>query len=183
MVLRAATRVARGPGSVASKAGVQAAASTDAGQVASPAEALRQALRDAGLRATAPRLAVLRNLNGATGPVSHGEVASDLAAEGWDRATVYRNLMALTSAGLLRRTDLGDHTWRFELKRGESGHDHAGKQPEDTSVHPHFLCDACGDVVCLPGSAVQVVAARGTPKAIQRRRYEVQIKGRCDNCD
>jgi Fur family ferric uptake transcriptional regulator len=173
MVSRAAARVACGPTSEAEEAAAKA----------SPAELLRQALREAGLRATAPRLAVLRSLNGATGPVSHGEVAADLAAEGWDRATVYRNLMALTSAGLLRRTNLGDHTWRFELKRGEPGHDHAGKQPEDTSVHPHFLCDACGDVVCLLGSAVQVVAARGTPKAIQRRRYEVQIKGRCDNCD
>lgn len=183
MVLRAANRVARNPSSAASKA-EERAASADAGPVSSPAEALRQALRDAGLRATAPRLAVLRNLNGATGPVSHGEVASDLAAEGWDRATVYRNLMALTSAGLLRRTDLGDHTWRFELKRGEPGAPgQPGRTAEDGSVHPHFLCDACGDVVCLPGSAVQVVAARGTPKAIQRRRYEVQIKGRCDNCD
>jgi Fur family ferric uptake transcriptional regulator len=138
-------------------------------------EELRRSLRDAGLRATAPRLAVLRSLSAATGPVSHGEVAGDLAGEGWDRATVYRNLIALTDAGLLRRTDLGDHTWRFELQREQA----AG----EAIVHPHFLCDACGDVTCLPDSAVQVVAARGTPRAIQRQRYEVQIKGRCDRCD
>ncbi len=139
------------------------------------ADALRRSLRDAGLRATAPRLAVLRNLSAASGPVSHGEVATSLAGEGWDRATVYRNLIALTDAGLLRRTDLGDHTWRFELQRHEP--------PGEAAVHPHFLCDACGDVVCLPGGAVQVVAARGTPRAIQRRKYEVQIKGRCDDCE
>jgi Fur family ferric uptake transcriptional regulator len=102
-------------------------------------------------------------------------VATSLAGEGWDRATVYRNLIALTDAGLLRRTDLGDHTWRFELQRHEP--------PGEAAVHPHFLCDACGDVVCLPGGAVQVVAARGTPRAIQRRKYEVQIKGRCDDCE
>ena len=138
-------------------------------------DVLRRSLREAGLRATAPRLAMLRSLTAASGPVSHGEVASDLASEGWDRATVYRNLIALTTAGLLRRTDLGDHTWRFELQRAEP--------VGEATVHPHFLCDACGDVVCLPGGAVQVVAARGPPRAIQRRRYEVQIKGRCDRCD
>lgn len=139
------------------------------------AEALRRSLRGAGLRATAPRLAVLKSLSAAIGPISHGEVMNALAGDGWDRATVYRNLMALTEAGLLRRTDLGDHTWRFELQRGDA--------VGESGVHPHFLCDACGDVVCLPGGAVQVVAARGTPRAIQRRRYEVQIKGRCDSCD
>lgn len=158
---------------------LRAAARVTKAQALSP-EVLRRALRDAGLRATAPRLAVLRSLSSASGPVSHGEVASDLAGEGWDRATVYRNLIALTTAGLLRRTDLGDHTWRFELRRAET---EPGERAEEGGVHPHFLCDACGDVVCLPGGAVQVVAARGTPRAIQRRRYEVQIKGRCDRCD
>jgi Fur family ferric uptake transcriptional regulator len=141
---------------------------------ASSAE-LKQALRGAGLRATAPRLAVLRNLLAAVGPVSHGEVAAALSADGWDRATVYRNLMALTEAGLLRRTDHGDHTWRFELR--------APGRDATVEVHPHFLCDACGDVVCLPDGAVQVTPARGTPRAIKQRRYEVQIKGRCDRCD
>mgnify|MGYP007126784944 CR=1 FL=1 len=38
----------------------------------------------------------------------------------------------------------------------------------------------------LPGTAlheaVQIVAAKGTPRAIRKRQYEVQIKGRCDRC-
>ncbi|NUP10250.1 MAG: transcriptional repressor [Polyangiaceae bacterium] len=139
------------------------------------AASLRQALRDAGLRATGPRLAVLRALYAATGPVSHGDVAASLADEGWDRATVYRNLIDLTEAGMLKRTDHGDHTWRFELRAREAQH-------EAEDPHPHFMCDSCGDVSCLPDDAVQVVAARGTPKAIRRRAFEVQIKGRCDRC-
>lgn len=136
---------------------------------------MRAELRAAGLRATAPRVAVLRSLHGASGPVSHGDVAAGLAAEGLDRATVYRNLMDLTEAGLLKRTDHGDHTWRFELKSREATH-----VVEDP--HPHFMCDTCGDVSCLPDEAVQVVASRGTPRAIKKRAFEVQIKGRCDRC-
>lgn len=136
---------------------------------------LRAELRTAGLRATGPRTAVLRSLHGAPAPVSHGDVAASLAKEGWDRATVYRNLIDLTDAGILRRTDHGDHTWRFELRSREPLH-------VETEPHPHFMCDSCGDVTCLPDEAVQVVASRGTPKALRKRKYEVQIKGTCDRC-
>lgn len=148
---------------------------TDRSPRETSAATLKADLHAAGLRATGPRLAVLKSLYAATGPVSHGDVAASLAPEGWDRATVYRNLIDLTEAGLLRRTDHGDHTWRFELRTRETAH-----LIEDP--HPHFMCDTCGDVSCLPDEAVQVVAARGTPKAIRRRKYEVQIKGRCDRC-
>jgi len=137
-------------------------------------KALREALREAGLRATGPRVAVLRSLVAASGPTSHGELAARLADDGLDRATVFRNLKDLTDAGLVRRTDLGDHTWRFELKT--ESHD------SDEDPHAHFMCDACGDVVCLPDDTVQIVAAKGAPRAIRRKQFEVQIKGRCDRC-
>ncbi len=139
------------------------------------AGSLRASLRAVGLRATGPRVSVLRSLVSADGPVSHGEMAASLAAEGLDRATVYRNLKDLTDAGLVRRTDLGDHTWRFELREKTSA-------TTESDPHPHFMCDACGDVTCLPDESVQIVAAKGAPRAIRKRKYEVQIKGRCDRC-
>jgi Fur family ferric uptake transcriptional regulator len=140
-------------------------------------DALREELRAVGLRATNARLLVLDAMHAVRGPVSHGELATTLADRGLDRVTVYRNLVDLTDAGLLRRTDLGDHTWRFELAATDA-HDHATA----SDAHPHFLCDACGDVTCLPDEAVQIVAGPGTPQAIARRRFEIQIKGRCDRC-
>ena len=79
-----------------------------------------ESLRGAGLRKTAPRLAVLEVLERARRPLSHAEVAESLAAEGLDRATVYRNLVALSEAGLVRRSDHGDHVWGFE--RVDAGH-------------------------------------------------------------
>jgi Fur family ferric uptake transcriptional regulator len=112
-------------------------------------------------------------MEAARGPVSHGEVADDLAASGYDRATVYRNLMDLVEAGLVTRSDLGDHVWRFELLRG-GGRMHA--------EHPHFLCTDCGDVACLPGNAVRFVASRGVPRAVGRNDVEVHVKGLCDAC-
>jgi Fur family transcriptional regulator, ferric uptake regulator len=131
-------------------------------------------LRAAGLRRTGPRVAVMQRLEAAAAPLSHGEVAEQLAAKGYDRATVYRNLVDLVEVGLVTRKDLGDHVWRFELVRAE-GREH---RPD----HPHFLCTDCGDVSCLPEEAVKVVATRGAPRAVGRRAVQVQLKGRCDGC-
>jgi len=130
-------------------------------------------LRQAGLRKTAPRVAVLRFLERATAPLSHGDIYLGLTSLGFDRATIYRNLIDLADAGLVSRRDLGDHVWRFEMRRGEENH---------SAEHPHFLCTSCGSVSCLPGGAVRLVSSRGVPRAISSRAVEVQVKGHCDAC-
>ncbi len=131
-------------------------------------------LRDAGLRRTGPRLAVLQVLERATSPLSHGDVADALAGEGFDRATVYRNLTALTDVGLVRRTDVGDHVWRFEIVRADSrGHD---------GSHPHFVCTDCGTVSCLPDVSVRIGGSRASA-GVARRAVEVQLRGQCGGCE
>jgi Fur family ferric uptake transcriptional regulator len=134
---------------------------------------LKQRLRDAGLRATSARIAVLRALEAGDGPSSHAEVFESVAALGFDRATIYRNLVDLSDAGLARRTDHGDHVWRFELV-GEDGH--------DAELHPHFVCNACGTVACLPEGALTVQGRRGIPRSLRRRDVEIQVRGLCDEC-
>lgn len=135
--------------------------------------ALRAQIREAGLRSTGARITVLRLLSESDVPLSHQEVSDRVVGAGYDHATVYRNLVDLTDAGLLARTDLGDHIWRFELRR-ESG-DHKAR-------HPHFVCLKCGSVACLPNCTVQFGRGRGTPKAVRGRGAVVQIQGRCDDC-
>jgi Fur family transcriptional regulator, ferric uptake regulator len=129
-------------------------------------------LRDAGLRRTAPRMAVLDVLERAKSPVSHADVAGELDDGTLDRATVYRNLMALTDAGLVRRTDLGDHVWRFELVREYTAHEMA---------HPHFVCTDCGTVSCMPGVTVRIDG--GGAASVARKGFEVQLRGVCGDCD
>lgn len=138
------------------------------------AQELKQKLRDVGLRATSARAAVLRCLMEATGPLSHNEVCDRLATLDYDRATLYRNLMDLTEAGVASRTDLGDHLWRFELA-GEGGH--------DEGAHPHFVCRECGEVSCLPEDALEVVGKRGIPRSVRRRQVEIHVRGVCNACD
>ena len=131
-------------------------------------------IRDAGLRSTGPRIAVLERLRRVSTPVSHAEIVDDLAPQGFDRATIYRNLIDLTEAGLLSRTDLGDHVWRFEWRRDGA---------DDVSEHPHFVCTDCGLVSCLPEDSVRIVASASAPRWVRREGLEVQLKGRCDRCE
>jgi Fur family ferric uptake transcriptional regulator len=127
---------------------------------------LREQLRAANLKVTNGRVAVLRELSRLEAPVSHGELVSRLHDEELDRVTVWRILVALTEAGLVDRTDLGDRTWRFELRNTSMGHD----------PHPHFTCVACKNVMCLPRDSVQI-----TPR-VGRGVTEVHLKGRCERC-
>jgi Fur family transcriptional regulator, ferric uptake regulator len=135
----------------------------------------QETIRGVGLRSTAPRVAVLRELEAATAPLSHADLVDALGHEGYDRVTIYRNLTDLTEAGLVVRADLGDHVWRFELRRS-GGKAHSG-------THPHFTCTDCGTVSCLPEESVRLTPARGAPKAIAARAVEVHLRGLCDRCD
>jgi Fur family ferric uptake transcriptional regulator len=134
---------------------------------------LRGTLRKAGLRSTGPRLAVLRWLSRSGVPVSHPELFEALADAGFDRATLYRNLVDLAGAGIVRRTDLGDHVWRYELRSSEDGH---------VIEHPHFVCTRCGEVACLPGVAVKIVSTGEAPRSVRARKVAVQLTGRCNEC-
>lgn len=129
---------------------------------------LRAAIRGAGLRATRGRMVVLGRVLAADGPVSHAELAEQLG--GFDRATVYRNLMDLADSGLVRRFDV-DHVWRFEALSLEPG----------DARHPHFVCSDCGQVECLPVMGFDVADAR-VPAAVAARQIDVQMRGVCDAC-
>lgn len=127
---------------------------------------LRAQLAGRGLRVTPQRLSVLRALGEQPRALSHGELTGQIDPAQMDRATVYRNLMTLAEAGLVLRTQLGDGVWRYELLPEEGpGH----------GAHPHLVCTDCGQVRCLPASAVRVERALGP-------MVEVQLRGRCQTC-
>ena len=133
---------------------------------------IRGLVRAKGLRCTSARMAVMRTLRCLTSPVTHAELAADLVPQGFDKATVYRNLIDLTEAGLVSRTELGDHVWRFELR---------GQQRHGGDEHSHFVCTECGSVTCL--SDVELNSATRKQTAKIGRVTEVLLKGHCKDCD
>ncbi|MFT5429730.1 MAG: Fur family ferric uptake transcriptional regulator [Myxococcota bacterium] len=130
--------------------------------------ALRHDIRAAGLRATGARIAALRIMREARKPLSHAEVVDRLSDQPWDKATIYRNLIDLATAGLLRRAVMGGRVWRFEdiTEADAEAHQHA-----------HFVCTSCGVVECLPDDAVTLSSTIG------KGQVDVQVRGACDDCD
>ena len=124
-------------------------------------------IRDVGLRATRGRIAVYDALRNTTSPLNHAELVSSLTELSLDQATIYRNLMDLTRVGLLRRTDLGDHVWRFELV--DSAH--------EGDEHPHFVCLDCGAIQCLPGVDIAIHGQMPTSAPVK-----IRVEGHCDDC-
>jgi Fur family ferric uptake transcriptional regulator len=142
-------------------------------EATSSLEQIRGRVRAAGLRCTAARLTVLERLDEARKPMSHAELAGALASRGFDRATIYRNLIELSEVGLISRSELGDHVWRFEVRRSE----HA-----DEPAHPHFVCVDCGEVSCLPTDSVKVRSAPGKKSSDIGEITEILVRGRCGQC-
>ena len=105
----------------------------------------RAMLSARSLRVTAPRLAVMQLLAESERPLSHTEVVEALAAQRWDQATLYRNLVKLSEAGLTRVTSELAGVKRYEL---------TGARSEAKHAHPHFVCNECGVVSCLPESTI-----------------------------
>lgn len=130
---------------------------------------IKQAIREAGLRATPARIATLQLLRGTGSPLTHASVAEHLAETGIDKATAFRNLNDMAEAGLLRRTEVGDHVWRFEATYGEHDKD-----------HPHFLCIECGTVSCLDNVRLTSGSKRASEKYGQVT--EILLRGRCNDC-
>lgn len=133
----------------------------------------RDRIRRAGLRSTTSRVAVLQRLDAAGKPMTHAELADELGRQGFDRATVYRNLADLTEAGLVTRSELGDHVWRFEARREGLPH---------TLDHPHFVCLDCGSVTCLSDVQIDIRPSPGSKRSVIGQLTEVLLKGRCERC-
>ncbi len=132
---------------------------------------IRELVRSCGLRCTSARISVLQYLRQANSPLSHAEIADSLAPQGLDKATVFRNLIDLSDAGLLRRNELGDHVWRFEVRDPRATHN---------DEHPHFVCIDCGSVTCLDDAEFDSATKRWATDI--GTITEVLLKGHCSQC-
>ncbi|AEH08782.1 Fur family transcriptional regulator [Candidatus Frankia meridionalis] len=99
-------------------------------------------LRSAGLRVTAPRLAVLASLaEGAHLSVETIAQGARARLGSLSLQAVYDNLDVLAAAGLVRRFEPAGHPARFELRVGDN--------------HHHLVCRVCTavyDVDCVIGA-------------------------------
>jgi Fur family ferric uptake transcriptional regulator len=129
-----------------------------------------EVLREAGLRVTQQRLAVLGAL--ASSPHADVEaiaVATRAAIGTVSTQAVYDVLRALTEAGIARRIEPAGSPARFELRVGDN--------------HHHVVCRVCGsiaDVDCAVGERPCLTASDSHGFVIDEA--EVTYWGLCPDC-
>jgi Fe2+ or Zn2+ uptake regulation protein len=129
-----------------------------------------QLLRDAALRVTRPRLAVLAAVH-ARPHADTDSIIHAVRAELPDvsHQAVYDVLRALTAAGLIRRIQPARSVARYEARVGDN--------------HHHVVCRSCGaiaDVDCARGEAPCLTASDDHGFVIDEA--EVVYWGRCPSC-
>ena len=130
----------------------------------------KQRIREAGLRATAPRVAVLRLLNATDRPLSHTEVVHAIGSHDWDQATLYRNLVKLVDVELARVASKVGGVARYEARSKSDG----------PHLHPHFSCRTCGSVECLPQAKLSGRVDHRWNQSLETS--ELQLIGECPDC-
>jgi Fe2+ or Zn2+ uptake regulation protein len=129
-----------------------------------------QLLRDAGLRVTRPRLAVLDALD----ELAHADTESVIVAVRRElpevsHQAVYDSLRTLTAAGLARRIQPSGSLARYEVRVGDN--------------HHHVVCRSCGaiaDVDCAVGEIPCLTASDDHGYLIDEA--EVIYWGLCPAC-
>ena len=130
----------------------------------------RELLKDAGLRITAPRIAVLEWL------AEHPHATADAVAAGVrarlgsvSTQAVYDVLNACARTGLLRRIEPAGHPARYETRTGDN--------------HHHLVCRHCGrteDVDCVHGAAPCLEPSDAVGFAVDEA--EILFWGLCPDC-
>jgi Fur family ferric uptake transcriptional regulator len=127
-------------------------------------------LRDADLRVTRPRVAVLKAVH----DHPHADTASIIDATrdevaGVSHQAVYDVLRAFTDAGLIRHIQPPGSVARYESRIGDN--------------HHHVVCRSCGaiaDVDCAVGHAPCLTASEDHGYVIDEA--EVVYRGLCPDC-
>jgi Fur family ferric uptake transcriptional regulator len=140
-------------------------------------------LRAAGQRVTKPRIALLSCVIAASGEHLSADALIEQVADSdppIHRATVYRTLDGLTTAGLLRHVHLDRGLTAYHLvdvrRPTASSHHHR-------SEHLHAQCSRCGKVTDLPAHVLGETAERiRRASGFRLDASHVALSGVCKDC-
>jgi Fur family ferric uptake transcriptional regulator len=135
-----------------------------------PLDAACASLRQAQMRVTKPRIAILEALIKRDAPVSIEQLHQELDQRSCDLVTVYRCLAAFEELGLVRRNFLHNGTALYEFM-------HASRPR-----HYHIVCKSCGRT-----DTVDYFSVEGLERVLHERGYTqlshiVEFFGVCPEC-
>lgn len=124
-----------------------------------------------GVKPTANRILVMRELEKASHPVSllDLETALDFSL---DKASIFRVLELFTAKDVVHAIEDGSRSLKYELCHSAGTHNIADQ-------HVHFHCEKCGETYCL--ESVSVPSAE-IPCEFTVHTVNYVIKGVCPKC-
>jgi len=137
---------------------------------ASNLEAACVRLRQAQMRVTRPRVAILEALIRRDTPISIEQLHHDLNESSCDLVTVYRCLAAFEELGLVRRSFQHNGTGLYEFA-------HASR-----SRHYHVLCKVCGKSEPVEYFSVEGMERMLTERGFTQLSHIVEFFGICPSC-
>jgi Fur family transcriptional regulator, ferric uptake regulator len=130
-------------------------------------------LKKSNLSVTGGRRKILELFLQHDGALSHSDIEKK-AGEKFDRVTVYRTLQAFLEKGLIHSIPTSDNSIRYALCKDDC----SGGQHRDD--HVHFICNNCGNAVCLEEV---VVPAIKLPRGYTVQQVEMLVSGVCKSCN
>lgn len=135
----------------------------------SPLLEARARIRNAGMRITKPRIAIIESLLRHAGPISIERIHQEMRDKMCDLVTVYRCLAAFETLDMVRRSYLHNGTCLYELTLG-------------SHRHYHIVCKSCGNT-----DRVDYFSVEGMERILLDRGYTqvshvVEFFGLCPAC-
>ena len=126
-------------------------------------------IRNAGMRVTKPRVALVEALLKQEGPVSIERIHNEVGVDSCDLVTIYRCLAAVEDLGLVRRSYLHNGTCLYE-------------QTFDAARHYHIVCKACGKTDKVEYAVAPDVEQKLKDKGYEQVSHVLEFFGICPEC-
>ncbi len=131
----------------------------------------RKFLKDARLRVTSARLAVLDSLLNAPNPLNQEQIAESLKPNSPDKVTIYRSLEKLVEADVIHLAYIKDRTGYYE----------PADNCDSRQCHPHFTCKVCKSTICLTQTRLPLL--KQVPPGFVLENQKVLLSGICSSCN
>lgn len=124
-----------------------------------------------GIKATANRILVFRQLQQASHPMSIAEIEDSLVT--MDKASIFRVLELFAKNDIIHAIEDGSRSLKYEICRGNGEH-------TTSDHHAHFYCEQCGELQCLDQISVPEM---NLPARFKLRLVNLMLKGLCPKCN
>jgi len=127
-------------------------------------------LKAKGYRVTKPRLTILKLFHTTNTPLDAENILTHLKVKNvsTDLTTVYRFLNTFINDGMLRKIEIGEGKYRFEL----------------TSLphHHHLICNSCGDIQDIKVNDSVILEKIKPSSDFKIDHHHLEFFGTCGSC-